>query len=302
MLRRLAFALLAVACSDGWSQTSNTPPIRVVATFTILADWVQVVGGEEVQVHSLVGPDSDAHVYEPSPDDIRRVARADALVTNGLGFEGWIDRLRQAAQFRGKLIVASAGIQPRRSGSSFDPHAWQDLRNARMYVLNIASGLSSIRTSESGLFAGRAISYVHRLDELDADFRRAFEPIPADRRIIITSHDAFGYMGTAYGLTLLPAQGLSTDSEPTASQVANLIRQIRAARVSAVFVENIRDARMVERIAKEGGAVIGGRLFSDALGKPSSGAASYIDMYQHNVTVLLHALRNGSVNASDTVR
>jgi zinc/manganese transport system substrate-binding protein len=211
----------------------DDPPLKVVTTFSILADWANIISGPQAEIHALVGADSDAHVYEPTPDDVRRLALADVLIVNGLGFDTWANRLRDASGFRGRLIIATAGVQPRRVGDAPDPHTWQDLRHARTSVLNIATGLAGARPAHSAVFAARATRYVDTLDQMDAEFRRAFASIPREDRVIITSHDAFGYLGAAYGLTILPAQGLSTHSEPTAAQVGQLIRQMRAGRVRA---------------------------------------------------------------------
>ena len=303
MYRAISLIFLAMFSAAASAQgTSDTPPLRVVASFTILADWVRIVGGDQVAVHTLVGPDADAHVYEPTPADLKLVAQANVIVLNGLGFEGWMDRLAQAAQFRGRTIQATSGVVPRHAGRSIDPHAWQDLRNARTYVLNIATGLAAARPANASSFATRATSYLRQIDDLEADCRREFAAIPRERRVVVTSHDAFGYLADAYGLTLLPAQGLSTEMEPNASAIGELIRQIRTHRVQAVFVENIRDPRFTERIAAEGGVVVGGRLYSDALGAAGSPADNFLAMYRHNVNTLVSALRRSANRPAPGVR
>lgn len=271
-------------------------PLRVVASFTIVADWVQVVGGDEVAVRTLVGPDADAHVYEPTPSDVREVAAADVLVVNGLGFEGRMARLVESSGFRGRRIEASQGVLIRKLNGKVDPHAWQDLGNAAVYIRNIADGLASVRSDGADRFRARAEAYVRELEGLDRYTRNAIDAIPRERRIVITSHDAFGYFADAYGFTMVPAQGLSTESEPGAAMVGRLIREIRDRHVQALFVENIRNPRLIERIAKEGGATVGGRLYSDALGSAKSPAATFLDMYRYNVAALVSAVRTGVDN------
>jgi zinc/manganese transport system substrate-binding protein len=268
-------------------------PLRVIASFTVVADWVQVVGGDEVAVRTLVGPDADAHVYEPTPTDVREVAAADVLVMNGLGFEGWMSRLVQSSGFHGRTLEASRGVRTRNLNGKVDPHAWQDLGNATIYVRNIADGLASVRSDGADRFRARAEAYVRELEGLDRYTRKAIDAIPRERRIVITSHDAFGYFADAYGFTMVPAQGLSTESEPSAATVGRLIREIRGRHVQALFVENIRNPRLMERIAKEGGATVGGRLYSDALGSAKSPAATFLDMYRYNVAALVSAVRTG---------
>lgn len=265
-------------------------PLRVVASFSILADLVRELGGEQVSVTALVGPDADAHVYQPSPADVRRVAGADLVVVNGLGFEGWLDRLVRASGYRGTVIVASAGITPRRLGREPDPHAWQDLRLAQQYVRTLAAGLAARLHGAPDPLAVRTEAYLGRLRELDERTRQRLASLPRAQRRVITSHDAFGYFGAAYGVDFLSPQGMSTDSEPSAATVSRLIRQIRQTQVRAVFVENISDPRLVERIAHEGGVRVGGRLYSDALSGPAGPAGTFLQLFAHNADAICTAL------------
>lgn len=265
-------------------------PLRVVASFSILADLLRAIGGPAVEVSSLVGPDADAHVYQPSPADARRLAAAELVVVNGLGFEGWITRLVSASGFRGGLLVASSGIAPRRLGREPDPHAWQDLGLAQRYVQTLAEALMRARPAEREGLQARAQAYLAQLQALDAKLRQRLAALPRERRRVITSHDAFGYFGAAYGVDFLSAQGMSTDSEASAATVARLIQQIRQQRVRAVFVENISDPRLIDRIAREGGVRVGGRLYSDALSGPSGPAATYLQLFAHNADAICTAL------------
>jgi len=268
------------------------PPValRVVASFSILADLARVVAGEDASVAALVGPDADVHVFEPTPADARRVRDADLLVVNGLHFEGWLDRLLEAAQYRGRLVVASDGIVPRRRGNAIDPHAWQDLRNTRRYVENLRAALSLAAPLKAADFARRAAAYEVALGELDARVRARLSAIPPTARRVITTHDAFGYLGAAYGIEFLALQGWSTDAEPNASDVARLIELARQARVRAIFVENISDPRLAQRISAEAGVPVAATLYSDALSRPGTEADTFLRMFEHNADALAAAL------------
>jgi ABC-type Zn uptake system ZnuABC Zn-binding protein ZnuA len=270
--------------------SASRAPLKVVATFSILADMVREVGGSAVSVSTLVGANADAHVFEPTPSDVRRVAAADLVVANGLRYEGWIERLIAASGYRGKVLIASRGITPRRVPGGADPHAWQSLAHAQQYVENIRAALSDAAPGESALIGVRAAAYSARLAGLDAAARSRFGAIPADRRRVITSHDAFGYFGDAYGIAFIAPRGWTTGSEPSAETVAAIIRQARAERASALLVENISDPRLVERIGREAGLNVGGTLYSDALSPPGTLADTYLRMVAHNIDTLVAAM------------
>ena len=280
--------LLALAAPPALAQPAR--PLQVVASFSILADLVREVGGAAVEVVALVGPNADAHVFEPSPADARRLASADLVVVNGLGFEGWLDRLVRASGYRGPITVASAGVATRRLGRGPDPHAWQDSANTQRYVVNLRDALSRARPALAAEFGLRSAQYIQRLQELDREVRARFDAVPRPQRRVITSHDAFGYFAAAYGIQFLAPQGVSTDSEASAAAVARLIDQIRRHDVRAVFVENISDPRLVERIAREGGAAVGGRLYSDALSPPGTEADTYLKLFAHNAKTIASTL------------
>lgn len=266
-------------------------PLKAVASFTILADMLREVGGELVQVESLVGPNGDAHLFEPRPADLRRLAQADLLVVNGLHFERWMERLLKASGYRGRLVVASDGVEARRAGLVLDPHAWHDLRIARRYAGNLGAALAQLRPAQAEVIRARTAAYQQRIDALDAEIRAGLQGIAAERRRVMTTHDSFGYFGAAYGVEFLAPQGWSTESEPSAAQVAQLIRQIRQQGVRAVFIENLSNTRLIERIAAEGGVKVGGTLYSDALSPPGSAADSYLKLVRHNADTLLAGLR-----------
>jgi len=305
-------------------------PIPVVATFSILGDMVAQIGGKHVAVTTLVGPNGDAHVYQPTPADARSVGEAKLLFVNGLNFEGWIDRLVDASDFDGTRVVATAGIKPIAFGDehdhdddhskdhgkddhahdhgkkhaeadrhdahadhdhgAFDPHAWQSLANGQVYARNIAKALAAADPANAKSYQANAAAYAAKMQTLDNEIFALIEVMPMKARTVVTSHDAFGYFAARYGLIFEAPQGLSTESEASAADVAALIKQIRKDGISAVFVESITDNRLLEQIARETGATIGGTLYSDALSEPDGPASTYLDMMRHNATTLAKAL------------
>jgi zinc/manganese transport system substrate-binding protein len=294
--RCLVFGLtVAMAIALGWpARTQPQAKIRVVATFSILADFVRNVGGNRAEVTALVGPNGDTHVYEPKPADAEKLGKAQLIVENGLGLEGWIDRLIKASDAQAPVVIATKGIktqQMREEGRiELDPHAWQSIANAKLYVGNIRDGLIAADPQGEAAYRANAGGYLAKLDALDGEIRAEIEKVPAARRRIITTHDAFGYFGTAYGFEFIAPQGVSTEGEASARDVAKIIRQIKAQRIPAVFLENVTNPRLIKNIATESGARIGGTLFSDALSEPNGPAATYIDMMRHNVSELSAAL------------
>ena len=349
-----ATALLALSLSAPAIAQSDRP-MPVVATFSILGDMVKRIGGEHIAVTTLVGPNGDAHVYQPTPTDARAVSEATILVVNGLQFEGWLDRLIDASDFDGIRVVATEGIEPiafddehdqgdnldvhaegagddhdhdehaeaghddehdhdehaEEAGhdddndhdehaeaaahdhddhGAFDPHAWHSLSNATDYVDNITAALAQADPANAADFYQNRAAYVAEIEALDAEIREILAALPAERRIVVTSHDAYQYFGREYGLTFIAPQGLSTESEASAKDVARLIQQIRERGIRAVFIENIGDARLLEQIANETGATIGGTLYPGALSGPDGPAPTYLDMMRHNAMTLAQAL------------
>jgi len=286
----IALVLLALL---GFAGGARADKVKAVASFSILGDMVKQVGGDRIDVITLVGPDGDAHVYEPTPADAKNLATAQILFTNGLGFEGWMDRLEKSSGFRGKVMVASTGVKPRTmvedEKTVTDPHAWQSLANGKLYVANIRDGLIAVDPEGKSVYEANAAKYLDALAKEEADVRAALAALPQERRKIITSHDAFGYFGAAYGLEIVAPEGISTESEASAKDVAKIIRQIKAERIPAVFMENITDHRLLDQIASETGAKIGGELYTDALSPPDGPAPTYLDMFRHNVGALTAA-------------
>lgn len=268
--------------------------LQVVTSFSILADLTREVGGEHIELTNLVDADADAHVYEPSPDDAKALLRADLIIANGLGFEPWLERLLASSEPKGKRIDTSAGVVPLmldEDGEMVpDPHAWQSLTNAEIYVRNIAKALGELDPANLNVYIERRDAYLTRLHALLKKADAQIAGLPTSQRKVVTSHDAFGYLGQAWQLKFIAPQGLSTHDEPSAAEVAALIRQIRNEGVRAVFVENIRDPRLIRQIADEAGAKVGGTLYSDALA--SAGPAStYLGMFEHNLDTLMAALK-----------
>ena len=289
--RQARLLLFLAACLFVPAAQAQDAPLRVVATFSILADMAREVGGDAVAVTSLVQPDADAHVFEPTPADVGRLAQADLVIVNGLRFEGWIERLVKVSGFRGPVVVATRGVTPRLRDGAPDPHAWQNLANARRYVENVRTALVAARPQRAREIDARAAAYLRRIDTLDKSLRERFAAIPAAQRRVVTTHDAFEYFGAAYGVEFLAAQGWTTESEASAADVARLVRQIKAQKARALFVENVTDPRLLQRIAQEAGTKLGGTLYSDALSAPGTAADSYLKLMEHNATTLLKALQ-----------
>lgn len=266
---------------------------RVVTTFSILADITREIGGDDIQLTNLVGTDADAHVFEPAPAQVRAVLEADLVIANGLGFEPWLERLLANGEARGTRIDASKGVVPMTvledDQRLVDPHAWQSLGNAEIYARNITQALVQLVPARAAAFEARRDSWLGRLGALRQSIAPRLMALPPERRRVLTSHDAFGYFAQEWRLQFLAAQGVSDAAEPSAAEVAGLIRQLRAEGVRAIFVENIRDARLVKQIAEEAGARVGGTLYSDALAAEGP-ASTYLGMYRQNVERLLQAL------------
>lgn len=274
--------------------------LPVVASFSILGDFVREIGGERVSVALLVGPDGDAHVYSPTPADAKTVAGAKLVVVNGLKFEGWLTRLVKSSGTKATVATATTGITPLKMADDHghghggeDPHAWQSVANARLYVGNVRDALVAADPAGKATYEANATAYLAKLDALESEIKATVARIPADRRKAITSHDAFGYFAKAYGIEFIAPQGVSTEAEASAKDVARIIRQIKAQKVPAVFLENITNPRLAEQIARESGAKIGGRLYSDALSAESGPAGTYIAMMKHNISQIEKALVAG---------
>jgi zinc/manganese transport system substrate-binding protein len=289
-MRRLSLILFAAVMAVHPLRAEDR--LNVVASFSILGDLVKNVGGDKVDVATLVGPNGDVHVYTPAPSDAKKNADARLLVMNGLGLEGWLPRLVQSAGSKATIVTASNGIAPLQLGSDADPHAWQSVANARIYVANIRDALIAADPADAAVFRANAERYLGELNALDAEVRAAIAKIPPERRKVITTHNAFGYFAAAYGVTFVAPVGVSTESEPSARDIATLIQQIKAEKIPAVFLENLGDDRLIRRIAAETGAKAGGTLYSDSLTDEKGPAPTYIALVRHNIKALTSALGN----------
>ena len=267
--------------------------LKAVASISIIGDLVKNVGGDRVEVVTLVGPNSDAHVFSPTPTDARTLGGAKIVFINGMGLEGWMTRLVAVSGAKLSPIEVTAGVKPRREEGghhAVDPHAWQSVANAKIYVANIRDGLTKADPAGAAAYDANAKAYLDKLDALEHEVRETVGKIPPDRRRIITTHDAFGYFGQAYGVEFIAPVGVSSDAEPSARDIARIITQVKRQKIPAVFMENISDPRMMQQIARETGAKIGGTLYSDALSDANGPAATYVDMMRNNVRELAKAL------------
>ncbi|WP_275195070.1 metal ABC transporter substrate-binding protein [Bradyrhizobium sp. CSA207] len=285
MRRVLLCVLLLIA-----SPLHAAERLNVVASFSILADLVRNVGGDRISLTTLVGADSDVHVYTPAPGDAKRIADAKLVIVNGLGLEGWLPRLVQSSGSKARVVTASAGITPLKLGTAADPHAWQSVPNAKAYVTNIATALATTDPNDADFFRAEAKAYLEKLETLDREVREAVAKIPPERRKVISTHNAFGYFAAEYGIQFIAPLGVSTETEPSARDIAAIIGQIKAQKIPAVFLENISDDRLIRRIAAETGAKVGGTLISDGLTGEKGPAPTYIDMVRHNIKALTSAL------------
>ncbi|MET0596330.1 MAG: zinc ABC transporter substrate-binding protein [Mesorhizobium sp.] len=298
-MRRLLTAL-AAGLTLAFAVPARAAELEVVASFSIIADFARAVGGERVHVTMLVGPDGDAHVYQPQPADAAALARADLVLVNGLAFEGFLARLAEASGGRARIATLSEGVEtiPMGDGDGHathgdgnaDPHAFQSVPNARIYVRNVAEAFCAADAQGCGSYRANAAAYDKRLDGLDREIRAAVAQIPPEKRVVITSHDAFGYLAHEYGITFLAPEGVSTEAEASAADVARLIRQVRDSHAAALFVENVTDPRLIEQIGRETGLTVGGTLYSDALSPAGGPAASYLEMMRHNIATIRGAV------------
>ena len=270
--------------------SANESGIRVVTSFSILEDLVKELGGQYVNVVNLVDRNSDAHTYQPKPSDAVAISKADLVIFNGLGFEGWIPRLIKNSGYKNKQIIASKGVDAIRNGKETDPHAWQSFHNIRLYVQNISQMLIQLRPQYSEVLTKRQQKYLDSLNDLEISLKEQLVKIPVNKRIVVTSHDAFGYLGREFKIQFLAPLGLSLEVEASAEDVATIIDQIREQTVKALFVENINNPRLLELISAETNVAIGGRLYSDALSEVKGPAGTYLKMMRHNIESLITVL------------
>lgn len=298
--RRLVLASAAALALLG-PQAQAADKLPVTASFSILGDLVRVVGGERVAVNTLVGPNEDAHAFEPKPAHAKTLLAAQLVVTNGLGFEPWAAKLQKSSGYKGATVVASQGVKARtmeeekghagHAHEEADPHAWQNPDNVVLYVRNIAAALGKVDAAGAASYHANAEAYVKELQALDAWAKAQIATIPAPKRKVITSHDAFGYFAAHFGVQFLAPQGVNTETEPSAKQVAQLIRQIQREKIRAVFVENMSNPKLIDQLSKDAGATLGASLYADALSTAEQPGATYLQMMRHNVTQLVAGMQ-----------
>jgi len=269
-------------------------PVKVVASFSILGDMVEQVTGDLADVTTIVGPDADAHVYQPSASDAIAVTKADVIFVNGLGFETWSDALIENSGTDASVFVATEGVDPLLVEGEVDPHAWNALTNGYIYVQNIADSMAAADPAHADTYQANAAAYIEELRAVHENAISEFSALPENGRTVVTAHDAFGYLADAYGLNFLAPVGIDTEAEPSASDLASLIDYLNETGAGALFVENITSPALVEQIASETGLEIGGRLFSDALSERGGPATSYIAMFEHNLGEIIAALQPSS--------
>ncbi|MGL1832317.1 metal ABC transporter substrate-binding protein [Rhodocyclaceae bacterium SMB388] len=303
------FLLILALGLNATTLSARSEPLTVVTSFSILGDLARQIGGDDIRVISLIGPDEDAHGYQPRPSDSRLIGEAGLVIVNGLGFDTWLERVASSTGRSGRVVIVSEGIDAIENAygqahaghdhGPGDPHAWQDVANARVYARNIARAFAQADPSRADVYRRRAEAYDQALAALDAEIRSTLSVLPASRRKLVTSHDAFAYFGRAYGIVVIAAAGISHESEPSAAGIARLIRQLRREKAPVVFVENISDPRLIERIAREGSAGLGGKLYSDALSGPDGPAGTYIAMMRFNLAQLMDGLMSEAALEED---
>ena len=289
-LRLLQLAILLLL--NGFPIFAKDGQSKIVTSFTILEDLVLELGGDRVSVTNLVPRNSDAHIYSPKPSDAVAISNADLIIFNGLGFEGWIFRLIKDSDKEKNYLISSDGINSLNRFNEIDPHAWQSFKNIRIYIDNISGELINLMPEHEKYFALRRNNYLKKLFELEMNLSNQLSNIPIKKRIVITSHDAFGYLGREFNIEFLAPLGLSLDAEASAEDVAKIINQIKEKKVTALFLENINNPKLLKAISKESGVPVGGKLYSDALSEIGGPAGTYIDMMRHNVKSLIEAFNS----------
>ncbi len=285
-IRKVLLLLVLITTNTALAHDAK---LHVVTSFSILEDLTKELGGEHVSVVNLVARNSDAHMYHPKPSDAVAISKADLIIFNGLAFEGWITRLIENNGSKTKQLVASEGIKAMSQDGELDPHAWQSIENIRVYVDNISQMLVTLLPEHKHALIQRRQAYLKKVSQLEQELTGKMEKIPPSKRIVVTSHDAFGYLGREFNIQFFAPIGINLEVEATAADVANVIDQIREQNVNALFVENINNPRLLERISDETGVAIGGRLYSDALSEIDGPASTYLGMMKYNINSLLNA-------------
>ena len=334
--RLLATVLFGVLTATAWAAQpgATAKPMPVVASFSVLGDMVAEIGGDHVQLTTIIGLGGDAHSFEPTPEHARALSEARVLVVNGLGFEAWLPRLLASSNFNGLQVVASQGIEPlrldggghaashangnqadqahgrggkpgeagNRHAGDIDPHAWQSLTNGMIYARNIAAGLAKADPDNAADYLARANRYIDEMKKLDAEVRQALGQIAKDKRKVVVPHDSLGYFGRDYGIEFIPIMGISSQAEASARNMAAIVKQIRAVGGAAVFLEGSANPKLAEQIARETGATVGGVLYADTLSEPDQPAGTYLGMFKWNAGQLIYALRPARTGSDTSQR
>ena len=289
MLKLRLLQLVILLLLNGFPILAKDQQFKIVTSFTILEDLVLELGGSRVSVTNLVPRNSDAHIYSPKPSDSIAISNADLVIFNGLGFEGWIYRLIKDSGKEKNYLISSDGINLLNQSNEIDPHAWQSFKNIRIYIDNISRGLINLMPKHEKYFVLRKNDYLKKLSELEINLNDQLSHIPIHKRIVITSHDAFGYLGREFNIQFLAPLGLSLDAEASAEDAADIINQIKEKEVTALFLENIDNPKLLKMISLESGIPISGKLYSDALSEIDGPAGTYLDMMRHNLKSLIKA-------------
>lgn len=295
MLRKFLFSLTLISATAVFSE-----PIKVMTSFSILGDVTREIGGKEVQVSEIVGNNQDMHIYRITPQDAKRMQNAQLILLNGKGFEA-AEFVRAAKTAKVPVVFASDKIHSihhehnhdhehdhhEHDHGDDDPHVWQDPVLMKQYTQNIANALIQIDPKNKDYYSGNLKKYQQKLDDLHKTAEQSFAAIPKDKRKVLTSHDSFAYFGARYQVKFLAPQGVAEDSEPSAKQMAEIIRTVKKENIRAVFIENISNPKLLNRLSKETGITVSGKLYSDAL--PENG--SYVEMMKHNIETLSKAMK-----------
>ncbi len=292
MLRNLCLAMLLILAPT----SAYAARLKVVATFSVLGDIVSNVGGDNIELTTLVGPNADAHSYEPTPDAVKAIGNADLVIVNGLGFEGWMGRLIASSGYSGPVIVAAKEVTSLNVGEKLemDPHAWQSVTNVINYTGAIRDALNDADRGHSAKYKENAETYIRKLNELESWIQEQVASVPEGQRAVITTHDAFRYFGRYYGVRFLAPAGITNESSPSAADMAHIESLMRAQKIRAIFFENVSDDKIIKQLQQDSGAYIGGTLYSDALSPPTGPAPTYISMMKHNVAALVEGMKQNT--------
>ncbi len=298
LLSSLIFmVVLTSACSAAPAVETPSGARQVLAVETFLADIAQNVAGERLGVESLLPVASDPHEFQPTAQDLIRIARSPVLIVNGAGYETWLTKMLESDAGPRRVIVASAGLVPNPDPSggypAGDPHLWMNPSHVIRYVENIRDGLAEIDPAGKEVYRANAEAYLARLKDLDRWARQQIAQLPPERRLLVTNHDTLRYFAQAYGFEIvgLVIPGLTSEASASARQLASLVETMRSRGVRAIFLDAGENSKLAEQIAAESGARVVADLFVESLSPPDGPAPTYLDMIRHDVTIIVEALK-----------